>query len=758
MKDVAVFKDTRLLEALDYIDRDLIAEVIDDIKVPDADAVPGKSKKTVLRSVKQVLMLAACVVLISAFIPMISYVMERYDISLGGIFGHDTTEQTTPDDTVEHSNDPSYPIFTPDLEPISDEMIAELKDVWYQKIYDYEYAACLKYYEESILSPADKENNAVKAAQNTAARYAALLFSTNKEDHFRGRYYGIISDCVIFAINTYLEDEYNVITLGRTSIVNDYSIHIFAYKDGIIKNIEVAYSDGWLSAADAEKIKERHNKFNTYGYWKVDEQLTYSYAKFVSDLEDISDKKIEQINNTIYQNIYERVYLQWESDITYTVKYGNTRRTKEEYAKEAYSSVINAEKVFVMNKKEDLESYVEHFRYYGTFGNCIIWAQVGIHDTITEYDLEYYKFYFSNYASINVYSNGQIYDLQEAFDEGILDIDNACKLYHRYLTYEAYLLSDRTAPILAFSEKAAYDDIYNEATSGRWVVFNDAFVTEGEDVWNEFYEKCSNGQPAAVNIVNYYPSRSAIYLTTIVYNRGQFEQYTEARSGGYTNFLYSKYNHIIKYDGAILDKNDTVYDHEETYILVNDNTLTYPKIKESGTSINHYVAFSKLSRVDDTPVSFNITPEQEAIITEIFGHYYSHNEGHWKYWFDGILTAKEAEIWNREAPSDILSILEFLSSNSRFYRLWRSSGSSSSDSKINHVEMTPEQDAIITELVPAEYKCYAGYWDIWFYKMLYSIETKEWNSTQPDTSSEIQQLMEKFNIYNRLTTNVPIYP
>ena len=59
MKDVAVFKDTRLLEALDYIDRDLIAEVIDDIKVPDADAVPGKSKKAVLRSVKQALMLAA---------------------------------------------------------------------------------------------------------------------------------------------------------------------------------------------------------------------------------------------------------------------------------------------------------------------------------------------------------------------------------------------------------------------------------------------------------------------------------------------------------------------------------------------------------------------------------------------------------------------------------------------------------------------------------------------------------------------------
>ncbi len=599
MREIPVFKDTRLLEALDYIDRDLIAEVIDDIKAPDADEIPGRNKKAVWRSVKQVLMLAACIVLISALIPMVSYVIEHYDISLGGIFGHSTTEETTVDTPTEHAETPSYPIFTPDLEPISDEMIAELKDVWYQKVYDFEYAACLKYYEESILSPADKENGAVKAAQNTAARYAALLFSTNKEDHFRGRYYGIISDCVIFAINTYLEDEYNVITLGRTSIVNDYSIHIFAYKDGIIKNIEVAYSDGWLNADDAEKIKERHNKFNTYGYWKVDEQLTYSYAKFVSDLEEISDKKIEQINNTNYQNIYERVYLQWASDITYTVKYGNTRRTKEEYAKEAYSSALSAAKIFVMNPNEALESYVERFRYYGTFGNCIIWAQVGIHDTITEYDLEFYKFYFSNGARIKVYRNGQIYDLQEAYDKGILDIDNARKLYHRYLTYEAYLTSDRSAPILAFPENKSAEEIYAEAKTGNWVVFNDAFVTAGEDIWNSFYEKCSQGTPASVNIVNYYPSRSAIFLTTIVYNRGQFEQYTEARSGGYTNFLYSKYKYIIKYDGEPLNKESAIHNREEVYILVNDDTLTYPKIKESTESINHYIAFTKISDIRD---------------------------------------------------------------------------------------------------------------------------------------------------------------
>ena len=99
--------------------------------------------------------------------------------------------------------------------------------------------------------------------------------------------------------------------------------------------------------------------------------------------------------------------------------------------------------------------------------------------------------------------------------------------------------------------------------------------------------------------MNYYPSRSAIFLTTIVYNGDQFVQYTEARSGGYSNFLYSKYKHIIKYDGEPLDKESAIHRREEVYILVNDQTLTYQKIKESTESINYYIAFTKLSDIKD---------------------------------------------------------------------------------------------------------------------------------------------------------------
>ena len=75
--------------------------------------------------------------------------------------------------------------------------------------------------------------------------------------------------------------------------------------------------------------------------------------------------------------------------------------------------------------------------------------------------------------------------------------------------------------------------------------------------------------------------------------------YTESRSGGYVNTLYSTYKYIIKYDGEPLDKESAIHRREEVYILVNDDTLTYPKIKESTESLNYYIAFTKISDIKD---------------------------------------------------------------------------------------------------------------------------------------------------------------
>ena len=165
-------------------------------------------------------------------------------------------------------------------------------------------------------------------------------------------------------------------------------------------------------------------------------------------------------------------------------------------------------------------------------------------------------------------------------------------------------------------------------------------------------------------IANYYPLLDTIFLTTIVYDGEQLQQVTEGRQGGMIASVSTGiYDLIIKHEGEPSNKNDTIHDHEETYMLVNNDT-------PDGENRKSFLAFSELSYLDDTPTDFNITPEQDAILSDIFGVTYDFVGGKWKKYIDGILTAKEAEIWNREAPSDIISILDFLKSNSRFQRIW----------------------------------------------------------------------------------------
>lgn len=70
------FKDTRLLESLEYIDSDLIGEVADRLRVEGtSDKLKGVTpKKSRFRALRQVAALAACALLMGALIPVASYV------------------------------------------------------------------------------------------------------------------------------------------------------------------------------------------------------------------------------------------------------------------------------------------------------------------------------------------------------------------------------------------------------------------------------------------------------------------------------------------------------------------------------------------------------------------------------------------------------------------------------------------------------------------------------------------------------------
>lgn len=77
-----VFRDKRLLGALDYIDERFIAEVTESYTF-EAPGEYKRDKKTVFKAYRQFVALAACLILLSAAFPVISYVLPRIGFSAG---------------------------------------------------------------------------------------------------------------------------------------------------------------------------------------------------------------------------------------------------------------------------------------------------------------------------------------------------------------------------------------------------------------------------------------------------------------------------------------------------------------------------------------------------------------------------------------------------------------------------------------------------------------------------------------------------
>jgi hypothetical protein len=80
----------QMLESLDYIDDDLISSTLKKIKPDFAAAEPEKMTwRTPLKYWKRFVALAACLVLLSCAIPLISYILPRLGVVFGGNAGSD---------------------------------------------------------------------------------------------------------------------------------------------------------------------------------------------------------------------------------------------------------------------------------------------------------------------------------------------------------------------------------------------------------------------------------------------------------------------------------------------------------------------------------------------------------------------------------------------------------------------------------------------------------------------------------------------
>ena len=82
MRSNIKLQNRRLLEALYYIDEEVLADVLADITVPEPSA-PLPRKKAVIRSIKYAALLAACAVLMGAAIPLASSLIGRISLGTG---------------------------------------------------------------------------------------------------------------------------------------------------------------------------------------------------------------------------------------------------------------------------------------------------------------------------------------------------------------------------------------------------------------------------------------------------------------------------------------------------------------------------------------------------------------------------------------------------------------------------------------------------------------------------------------------------
>lgn len=79
-------ENRRLLEALSFIDDSIVSDMLAEIKIPDAPS-PERNKKVTRRSLRYFLTLAACLMLLIAAVPLITYLIPRIGVIFSGNAG-----------------------------------------------------------------------------------------------------------------------------------------------------------------------------------------------------------------------------------------------------------------------------------------------------------------------------------------------------------------------------------------------------------------------------------------------------------------------------------------------------------------------------------------------------------------------------------------------------------------------------------------------------------------------------------------------
>ncbi len=250
MSKERVITDRRLLAALDYIDQKYIDDVFSIIKEPSADtAEPVRTWRTPFKHWKQIVALAACLILLSAASPLANFISQAVSNFRAGA-GSGTTESSEilNTESIETTNlieetSPFFWMYTPELESLTQEQVDECNQAWRLKV-----CGTLEDYIASY--PEGKEQKAEKDY------YETMFISTEKSRPYLGTFNGaIVSAGILDSM------EETIIKVAGYVISFPTSAGISAYKDGEICSIKTAYEKGWLTDDNIRVISERVKKY-----------------------------------------------------------------------------------------------------------------------------------------------------------------------------------------------------------------------------------------------------------------------------------------------------------------------------------------------------------------------------------------------------------------------------------------------------------------------------------------------------------------
>ncbi len=104
--------------------------------------------------------------------------------------------------------------------------------------------AFTKYYDSDVKLSIDKKAETLSNSYGT-----------------RTDFYGIYNGCVVFYMETMIEDDAKEIAGYKfENVFSENGSEIFVYNKGIFVNLQTAYKLGWLNKSQIKKIHEVHNK------------------------------------------------------------------------------------------------------------------------------------------------------------------------------------------------------------------------------------------------------------------------------------------------------------------------------------------------------------------------------------------------------------------------------------------------------------------------------------------------------------------